>query len=163
MQIDTTINIKLDFLSKLAEISDAYAISINKIIALLLHKLMRNVLIKAKLFNTVKYQKTGDDIVWHTLHVSFTGDIYEKALDLRKMLKMSVSYIIARTIELYLDQIIKELTQNNTDNNSQDYVFITCKCNGLLSFSVFWSNLSGKILKKYKKIHPDSSFIKLNN
>ncbi len=160
MSIDTTINIKLNLLSKIAEVSAIYNISFNRIIAILINKFLGNCSNKAKLFNTIKYQQTGDDIVWHTLHVSFSEDIYEKALDLRKVMKMSVSFIIARAVELYLEQVIKELSQRSkADNYSQDYVFISSKCNGLLCFSIFWSSPSEIILKKFMKNHQDGYII----
>jgi hypothetical protein len=170
MHIDTTINIKLNILSKIAEVSAAHGISINKIIAILIHKTLNNCSIKAKLFNAVKYQQTGDDIIWHTLHVSFSEDIYEKALDLRKVLKISVSYIIARAIELYIDQVVESLVeaglkpastnQTGTDSYCKEYVFISSKCNGLLYFTIFWSKPSPKILKKYTGNRSESCFIR---
>ncbi len=163
MQIETTINIKLNLLLKITDVSAAYSTSLNRIITKLIYKLINSSSIKTKLFDTVKYQKTGDEVVWHTLHVSFSNDIYEKALDLRKVLKMSVSYIVARAIELYLEDLIKDLSKkNNTDKNLQDYVFISSKCNGLLCFSIFWTTPPKKILKKYTRIHKECNYI-VNN
>ncbi len=153
MQIDTTINIKSDILSKIARESAALDLSINKLISILITRIINNCSIKAKLFSTVKYQHGGDDIVWHLLHVSFSADIYEKALDLRKLMKMSVSFLIAMSVQLYLKQIIQEFTQKeNTDNNRKEYTYISGKFNDLLFFSIFWNSPPKKIIKKFKKI-----------
>ncbi len=138
MLIDTTINIKVHLLLRIAEVSNISGISLNKIIAIMINKLIINCPIKPKLFSTVKYQQAGDNIIWHTLHVSLDGDVYEKALDLRKVMKMSVSFLIAKAIELFLDQVIKDLSEDNTDKNSEEYVYISSKCNGLLNFTIFW-------------------------
>ncbi len=160
--IDTTVYIKVDLLTKIAEISAIHAISISEIISILIHKTLKNCSIKAKLFNSIKYQKTGDDILWHTLHVSFSEDVYEKALDLRKVMKMSVSFLIARAIELYLEQVIKELSQkNNADNYLQEYTFLSSKYNGLLYFSIFWRNPPKRIIKKFINNNSEGHFIKI--
>ncbi len=160
--IDTTIYIKLDLVYKLTESSSNNGIPINKIIVILINKLLSNCSIKATLFNTVKYQKSGNDIVWHKLHVSFSPDVYEKALDLRKLMKMSVSYLIARAIELYLDQVIKELfRKDNADNYSSEYVFISSKCRGLLYFTIFWRKPRKSMIKKYTVNHSEGCFIRM--
>ncbi len=161
--IDTTINIKSDLLTRITKATADHGISLNRIIAVLIYKSLKNCSIKIKLFNTVKYQETGDDIIWHTLHVSFTEDIYEKALDMRKVLKMSVSFIIARAIEVYLNDVIRELSdKTDTDNYIQEYVCISNKYNGFLNFSIFWSNQPDKIIKKYTNYHSESVVYKLS-
>ncbi len=161
MSIETTINIKYDLLAKIADVATSQSISINRIITILIDKMLKRCPIQAKLFNTVKYQETKDDIIWHTLHVSFNEDVYEKALDLRKVMKMSVSFIVARAIEIYLNEVIKDLSKKgDTDNYSRDYVFISSKYNRLLNFTIFWGNPQDKLLKKYLKIHSNGCFFR---
>jgi uncharacterized membrane protein len=45
-------------------------------------------------------------------------DVYEAVIDLRKLLKMSVSFIIANAIIKYLDEIVQNFNNKNkhTDN-----------------------------------------------
>ncbi len=161
MQINTTINIKSSLLFMLSEVSGDHGLSINKIIMILIYKLLKNCSIKATLFNTVKYQRTVDDIAWHTLHVSFSGDIYEKALDLRKVMKMSVSYLIARAIELYLNEVINEISQKkHADNYLQEYAFISGKNKKSLNFTIFWHAPSKGTIKKYTNKYSEDYYIR---
>ncbi len=150
MNIETTINIKLKTLNKITKASSAMNISMNKIIKLLIIRIVQNKKLKLKMFTSIKYQDTGEDIVWHRLHVAFSTDIYEKALDLRKVLKMSVSFIIAKAVENILNEIINDfLKTNNTDNYFRNYVFIPKYHDGVLYFTIFWQYPPDKILTKF--------------
>ncbi len=104
------------------------------------------------MFTSVKYQDTGKDIKWHRLHVSLSTDIYEKALDLRKVLKMSVSFIIAKAVENILNDIINDfLKTNKTDNYFRNYIFIPNYHDGVLYFTIFWQYPPERIIKEFTK------------
>ncbi len=118
--IETTINIKSTIMERIIRASEVMNISMNRIITLLIIRMVHNRLLKIKMFTSVKYQNTGMDIIWHRLHISLTTDVYEKALDLRKVMKMSVSLIIAKAVEQFLHEIINDFRKtNNTDNYFQ--------------------------------------------
>jgi hypothetical protein len=99
----------------------------------------------------VQYQKDNDAVNWHRLHVSFSNYSYELALDLRKVLKLSVSYIISLAIVEYLDEIVESLCikKKDIDNYLQNYVFISNDYNGVHYFTTFWGYPSEKILNKH--------------
>ncbi len=148
--IETTINMKSDILGKIGKAASAMNISMNRIISILIIRMVHNKFLKIKMFTSVKYQDTGDDIVWHKLHISLSTDVYEKALDLRKVLKMSVSFIIAKAVENILNEIINDFFKTNkTDNYCRNYVFIPNYHNGVLYFTIFWQYPSDRILKHY--------------
>jgi hypothetical protein len=148
--INTTINMKMEILEMISNASSAINISINRIITLLIIRLIHNKKLKLKMFTSIKYQATGDDIKWHRLHVSLSTDIYEKALDLRKVLKMSVSFIIAKAVENILNEIINEyLRTNKTDNYFRNYVFIPNYQDGVLYFTIFWQYPPDDLLTKF--------------
>ncbi len=148
--IETTINIKSTILESIINASLIMNLSMNRIITLLIIRMVHNRLLNIKMFTSVKYQDTGEDIKWHRLHVSFSTDVYEKALDLRKILKMSVSFIIAKAVENILSDIINDfLRTNKTDNYFRNYVFIPKFYRGVLYFTIFWEYPSDKIIKGY--------------
>ncbi len=150
--IETTINIKSEIRDKIIKASSEMNISMNKIITMLIIRLVHNRSLKIKMFTSVKYQDTGEDIVWHRLHVSFTTDVYEKALDLRKVLKMSVSFIIAKAVENVLNEILDDYSKTKTtDNYCRNYVFIPNYNDGVLYFTIFWQYPLEEILKCYIK------------
>ncbi len=150
--IETTINMKSKIMDKIINASSIMNISMNRIITLLIIRIAHSGSLKIKMFTSVKYQDTGDDIVYRRLHVSFTTDIYEKALDLRKVLKMSVSFIIAKAVENILNEIIKDfLKTNRTDNYFRNYVFIPNYHDGVLYFTIFWQYPPDDLLKSHIK------------
>jgi hypothetical protein len=150
--INTTLNVKSDILEKIIEASSSLKIPMSRIITLLIIRIVHSRSLKIKMFTSVKYQGTGDDITWHRLHVSFTTDIYEKALDLRKVLKMSVSFIIAKAVDNILQDIINDYFRTNgTDNYFRNYVFIPNYHDGVLYFTIFWQYPTDKTIKQYIK------------
>ncbi len=153
MQIDTSIYIKTGLLDRISEVSSNFNISLNRIIELLVLEMIYRKAFRIIMFSPVKYQASDDPINWHRLHVSFKEDIYEKALDLRKVWKMSVSYIIAISIERYLKEIIKNLiSKKDADNCSHKYLLIPHKYRKLFAFTILWDKPPEKILKKLQQI-----------
>lgn len=148
MSIDTSIYIKFDFLIRLNEAVVCLNISVNKIITLLLLKVRNDKCSELQLFKSVCYQKGDEFTKWHCLHISLEHDVYETAIDLRKVLKMSVSLVIANAITQYLDEIIKDFCKNtkSTDNNHHSYIFISNIYDGIFSFTIFWGIPPKKIL-----------------
>jgi len=70
-------------------------------------------------------------------------------VDLRKVRKLSVSFIVALAIREYLDEIIRELSKKKiiTDNYHHSYIFIANIYNGICSFTTFWGVPPEQILK----------------
>ena len=61
----------------------------------------------------VSYQKRARREDWHRFHVRFREDDYEYCLDLRKLLKMSVSNILHYAVKKYLKKSLKKLRSDN--------------------------------------------------
>lgn len=149
MAINTSIYIKSDLLGRVFETASYLGISSNKIITLLLYKVMNNKCSMYKLFNPVCYQRGDKNTKWNCFHISLKDNVYEAAIDLRKMFKMSVSFIIAIAIAEYLEEIIQDFYKNtaNTDNYHHTYIFISNNYEGIFSFTIFWGIPPKKILK----------------
>ncbi len=152
MKINTTINIRSEIMGRIIKASSSMNISLNRIVSILIIRMVHNSALKIKMFTSVKYQDTGKEIIWHKLHVSFTDDVYEKAIDLRKVLKMSVSFIIAKAVENILNEILNDFFKTkSTDNYFRNYVFIPNYHNGVLYFTIFWQYPPDIILKNHVK------------
>ena len=64
------------------------------------------------------------------------ADEYEYFLDLRKILKMSVSLIVAYAVEKFLDMLMKE---NNTDNNRyRNYIIAREVIDNIICWKLIW-------------------------
>jgi len=150
MDIVTTVNIRNDLLDKMISTKQELNISLNKIVRLLLSKALnwRNKSIKT--FKSIKYQTKEEDIGWHKLHISLDGALYERCLDMRKLYKLSVSYILSICIKLYLDILNQELEkEQETDNYHKCYIFFSNYDENVFSFTIFWSLPGEKSLKEY--------------
>ncbi len=98
---------------------------------------------------TVKYQGSGSDTVWKIEHINLEPVFYEKALDLRRHFKFSVSWFIAFAIFNYLDELVKDLSNSGNrekilDNYVKDYVYISKMVGGMRVFITMMKTQSKK-------------------
>jgi hypothetical protein len=126
--IKTTINISEETLNALIDASFQLNISETDIIKLLMmnsHLDNKKDDRYLKFFSIIKYQERDPEIKWICLHISLTPEEYEHFIDMRKMFKMSVSYIIAFALKKYLNILLKNHPKNKwKDNNPQIYFSI---------------------------------------
>lgn len=137
MQLETTIYISEENYLKLEEKKAETGISKNRLIKCLL----RNEVSREKrvpvLLNTVSYQeKLCADDKFRRLHVALDDELYERCLDMRRVFKLSVSYIIALCISQYLDDI--NSAEFNTDNYRNVYIFFSEKNEFFKGYVVYW-------------------------
>ena len=84
----------------------------------------------------VKYQKSDLRENWHKFHFLLNADEYEYFLDLRKLLKKSISAIVAYAVKKYFKRIIKF---SYTDNYPfKNYVIIKETINNVITWRLFW-------------------------
>ncbi len=134
--VQTTLNINRGVLSKITEAAKFLGLSRTEIIVMLLKKIMNNDSSKACIHRSIKYQKCNNGENWHTFHISFNSDEYEYFLDLRKLLKMSLSYIVAFAVKKYLKTLISgKATDNNLFNN---YILAKEDADGIIYWKLFW-------------------------
>jgi len=137
MCVSTSIYITKENFKALEIQRDSCGMSINKIVSRLLKKALDKKRIKPRLFKSVEYQKKMYETQkFKTIHVDLDNKLYEQCLDLRKVLKMSVSLILALSISENLENFFAD--DSSTDNYVQKYILI-CLGNdsfvGYLAFS----------------------------
>ena len=124
MNIETSVNLSGQSVNTLKETAGRLGISVSRLVSILIMIVLRSQE-EIIILKRVKYQKRLLDDKWKTLHLYLRSDVYESSLDLKKVMKMSVSFIIATAIEKYLDEIVNKLKQKeNTDNYMLPYIFI---------------------------------------
>lgn len=134
--LETTININIDILNKIVRASRMGEISCSELIVLLIKKAMNDINNPARIGRLVRYQERRKADEWHALHVQLRMDDYEYLLDLRKLLKMSVSLILACAVKKYLD---KMTSCNLTDNyQHKNYIVIRELIDGIISWRFIW-------------------------
>lgn len=156
MIIKTTINIKSSQVMKLKSISAKLNISMSSIINNLVKMTFKVHEYKNQIFTSIKYQnKIIDSIdVWKCQPVSFTVDVYEKCLDLKKLYKLSCSRIIAESIDKYLDNLTFKIKEENTsDNNNSNYIVFHSRSGNFNYITQLWDMIDEKKLKIIQKMH----------
>ena len=84
----------------------------------------------------VQYQQSRNTSEWHTFHFQVRVDEYEYFLDLRKLLKMSVSLILAYAVEKYLDKLMRKFITDNY--RYQNYIIIKEVLNDIICWKFIW-------------------------
>lgn len=147
----TTIYINRQYFEKLKSATDFLNISKSDIISILLSRMSNKIVFKVKTYETVHYQESDPDINWITMHVRFNPLIYEKTQDMKRNYKFSVSWLVSYAIINYLDEIMKEITDNennNVDNYDQNFIHIVKMYGGIRGFITLWGVPEEKYLNK---------------
>ncbi|MBN1495414.1 MAG: hypothetical protein JXA07_01505 [Spirochaetes bacterium] len=134
--METTLNIHVRILEKISLAARSRGISRSEMIILLIKKAMDDIPDPARIGRMVRYQKRNMPTEWRTFHVRLRMDDYEFFLDLRKLLKMSVSLILAYAVKKFLDKLV---TANTTDNYQyRNYVVIKEYIDSIVSWRFIW-------------------------
>ena len=88
-----------------------------------------------RLGTMVRYQRRCEPDKWHVFHLQVRMDDYEYFLDLRKLLKMSVSLLLAYAVEKYLD---KQKVLNTDNYWYKNYVIIKETINNTICWKFIW-------------------------
>ncbi len=149
MKVDTTINIRKEILERIDDAAIDFSVSRSRLISLLIKKKLRAINTDKNRFSRVKYQPRDKKAQWKRPHVYLETDLYEKCIDMRKLLKLSVSYIILVAYNQYFHIVLEELQNNGDhDNNMRHYICIGKKCEYVFSYTVFWDYPSEDELTK---------------
>ncbi|MBN2158610.1 MAG: hypothetical protein JW807_04385 [Spirochaetes bacterium] len=111
--METTVNIHVDSLTTLSLAAQSRGISRSKLAVILIKMLMDDIHEPIKPWRMVRYQKKADRHLWRRLHLQLREDDYEYLLDLRKILKMSVSRLLAYAIKRFLNRLMKNKVTDN--------------------------------------------------
>jgi len=133
--METTLKIDLEIMEKITLAAKSKKISRTELIIILLNKVMDSTVEPYFLGKMVKYQKRRNRDEWHRFHIKLKLDEYEFFLDLRKLLKMSVSLILAYAVDKYLQLILRKATDNYLHKN---YLMIRESIDGIKCWKLYW-------------------------
>lgn len=118
----TTINIHIGIFAHLDRAAKRNGIPVSDLIGQLLNRVMADKDTRPCRGRPVAYQARNARPAWRILHLNVKDDVYECWLDLRKVLKMSVSLIVAVAVERY---IVSAAPGTRADNYPhQNYLMI---------------------------------------
>ena len=136
--MDTTLNIHADILIKIADTTVSTGTRRSELIVLLLHRIMDETGHSVRMGRLVQYQKRRPKHEWRRIHVSFEADEYEYFLDMRKLMKLSLSHILAIAVDKYLDEITRKKCTDN--NRYYNYIIINEEIESITCWRLIWGN-----------------------
>lgn len=132
----TTLNVHKDILRMITLAALKQGVSRTDLIIYLLKSVMKDISGPCNFGCLVRYQKRSNPEEWHTFHIKLRIDDYEYFLDLRKLLKMSVSRILATAARRYLQTINKRHINDN--NQFKNYVIIKELIDNSICWKLVW-------------------------
>ncbi len=134
--METTLNIRLDLLDQISKAAKIQGISRSDMIFNLLTQATAEIKNPARMGTQIRYQKRCMRGQWHIFHVQVREDMYEYWLDLRKLMKMSVSLILANAVKKYLGRQNKII---NTDSYlCKNYMIIKEVIDSVIVWKLVW-------------------------
>ncbi len=109
----TTLNVHNEVLERIARAAQSCGIPCSEMIFLLIKRVTVDMANPGQIGRLVRYQKRRNPEDWHVFHVEVREDMYEYWLDLRKLLKMSVSLILAYAVKRFLSKPLKIRYRDN--------------------------------------------------
>jgi len=138
MEVKTTICIGHENRVKIEEAAVKAGISIGQMISTLFKYAYEKTGRPAGEFGPVRYRRRGGRANWQRLPVEFRFDEYEFCIDLRKVWKMSVSFIADDSIERYLDELMCKMLTCPDNYRYSNYVIETFVYYGVQCWIMYW-------------------------
>lgn len=136
--VRTTINIDAEVYRKLCKVAEIKGVEIEDVILAVLRFFSRKFRSEIVGYDAVRYQERRSDSRWQRVHVRWFGEEYEFVIDLRKVHKKSVSFLIAEAFELFYNEI--SLIIDQYLDNYQEYNYAIAKFNihNMIGCIVMW-------------------------
>jgi hypothetical protein len=148
--METTVTIHLNLFNRITQAAQMKKVSRSKLIITLLEMMMEKPSHPLRLGRLVQYQERRKPEEWHTFHISFMEDEYEYFQDLRKLLKMSVSLLIAIALKNFLND--PEDTINTDNYRFTSYLVVQEIVDSIICWRLYWGYPAG-ILQQMKKLN----------
>ncbi len=134
--METTLNIRADLLDQITHAAKTNNISNSEMISILIQKVLEENINQGPLGKRVRYQRRRNPHEWRIFHVKIREDMYEYWLDLRKLLKLSVSFILAYAVKKYLSKLIEG---KDTDNyHPNNYIIAKESYDNVIVWKLIW-------------------------
>ncbi len=112
---ETTINIDKEVYRKLTDAAGRRGVSRSRLIAMLLEHLVWKDKIPESVRGTVQYQESRPKENWVKLHLVLPNHVHDFFDDVRKLWKLSVSYLVALAVEKFLADLNEEIIRTFAD------------------------------------------------
>jgi hypothetical protein len=126
MKIRTTANIDRNIWGRICEAAELCGISTHQLVHVLFKIMIREKPLKFRFNRSVEYQPRRNLNQWKCFHMELSEAVYESCMDMRKLMKLSVSFLLNYAVEVYLDRAVAEIMDGSASDNYPDiYVIFT--------------------------------------
>lgn len=109
MLVQTSFHIHVNIFNKLLRAEQRTGLPLLNIISEIMYQFAKDYRNNKIIPGTVKYQKRDTKHKWIIFRVALEPEDYELFTDMRKVMKRSVSYLIALAVKKYLNRIINNI------------------------------------------------------
>jgi hypothetical protein len=143
MMIETTAYLDRECIDLLAAMADDAGISRSKLVVLLLKRVMKDHAALVRYDCSVKYQERKPVIKRKRIHVGVELRDYEFFIDMRKLFKLSVSFLIAYAVKMHLEELLRKMSDPGYDEYAdnypyQHYFIIPEKVDSAICWKIYW-------------------------
>ena len=141
--IDTTAYLDRKCIDMLAGMAEEAGISRSKLVVLLLKRVMKDHAALVRYDRAVRYQERKPVAQRIRLHVVVDLRDYEFFIDMRKLFKWSVSFLIAFAVQEHLDELMAKLADEKYDEYADNYPYhhyliIPEKVDSAICWKIYW-------------------------
>lgn len=147
MLIETTININYKALLRVCRVAGKLGRSRRTIMSWLLGRLSDDRDISPVSWSRIRYQKRDISNNWENPHLYLTPAEYELFLDLKKVYKMSGSYLIAYAIEKYITELLHKKARLADNYRFTNYGLSRFIIKGVVCWTLYWG-IPPRLIKK---------------
>ncbi len=137
----TSINMHRNVFQIITDTAERLGKSRRDIVVYLLMRIMRDHDDLRGEFKMVRYQKKDKKENWHCFKIRFKQDEYEFFIDLRKVCKCSVSLLVARAVERYVEELINKKAGKKIVGNYVLFKHYTLRrviVEGIICWQLYW-------------------------
>jgi hypothetical protein len=135
--METTLNMHADTLAVISCAAKSRGITRSEMIVFLIKKIMKDVPDDIPIGTMVRYQERRSFGEYRVIHVRVSEYEYEYMVDLRKLLKMSVSLICACAVQKYLKKPLKKRIADNYPF-FMNYMLVKEIIDNIISWRIIW-------------------------
>jgi hypothetical protein len=136
--IKTTMNIHEEVYEKLADAAAGTGWNRRDIVSALISRVVRSGRCRAAAGGCVRYQQRTGEGRWRCMHIRLEQDEYEFFFDLRKVMKMSVSFIVGWAIEFFLDELISNIEIGGDNYRYMNYAMYSVTIGNVFHIILCW-------------------------
>jgi hypothetical protein len=126
MKIRTTANIDRKIAGRICEAAEICGISTHQLVHVLLKIMIKEKPLSFRFNRSVEYQSRRNKDQWKCFHLELSEAVYESCMDMRKLMKLSVSFLLNYVVEVYLERAVAEIMDGSASDNYPDiYVIFT--------------------------------------